>query len=85
MKSLQHLLVAIVTTLIHPNDDVNMGQSSNDVIPTTIAVSSVINVVYELFPALDQLSQMLERKKAEVGDIVKNRSYSPNGCNAGHF
>jgi len=57
--------------LIHPNDDVNMGQSSNDVIPTTIAVSSVINVVYELFPALDQLSQMLERKKAEVGDVVK--------------
>ncbi|TGE76227.1 aspartate ammonia-lyase [Pseudoalteromonas sp. KS88] len=57
--------------LIHPNDDVNMGQSSNDVIPTTIAVSSVINVVYELFPALDQLSQMLERKKSEVGDIVK--------------
>ncbi|MDP2636684.1 MULTISPECIES: class II fumarate hydratase [unclassified Pseudoalteromonas] len=57
--------------LIHPNDDVNMGQSSNDVIPTTIAVSSVINVVYELFPALDQLSQILERKKSEVGDIVK--------------
>lgn len=57
--------------LIHPNDDVNMGQSSNDVIPTTIAVSSVINVVYELFPALDQLSQMLERKKSEVGEIVK--------------
>ena len=56
---------------IHPNDDVNMGQSSNDVIPTAIAVSSVINVVYELFPALEHLCQMLERKKAEVGDIVK--------------
>lgn len=57
--------------VIHPNDDVNMGQSSNDVIPTTIAVSSVINVVYELFPALDQLSQTLERKKSEIGEIVK--------------
>ena len=56
---------------VHPNDDVNMGQSSNDVIPTAIAVSSVVNVVYELFPALAHLSQMLERKKTEVGDIVK--------------
>lgn len=56
---------------IHPNDDVNMGQSSNDVIPTAIAVSSVINVVYELFPALEQLSQTLERKKSEIGEIVK--------------
>ena len=56
---------------IHPNDDVNMGQSSNDVIPTAIAVSSVINVVYELFPALDLLSQTLERKKSEIGEIVK--------------
>ncbi|WP_404341587.1 class II fumarate hydratase [Pseudoalteromonas mariniglutinosa] len=56
---------------VHPNDDVNMGQSSNDVIPTTIAVSSVINVVYELFPKLDQLSQSLQNKQAEVGHIVK--------------
>lgn len=56
---------------IHPNDDVNMGQSSNDVIPTTIAVSSAINLVYELFPALDHLSQTLEAKKAEVGEVVK--------------
>ncbi|MBQ4834451.1 class II fumarate hydratase [Pseudoalteromonas sp. MMG010] len=56
---------------IHPNDDVNMGQSSNDVIPSTIAVSSAINVVYELLPSLDSLSQALENKKAEVGHIVK--------------
>lgn len=56
---------------IHPNDDVNMGQSSNDVIPTTIAVSSAINLVYELFPALDHLSQALEAKKADIGEVVK--------------
>ncbi|ASM48345.1 fumarate hydratase, class II [Pseudoalteromonas espejiana DSM 9414] len=56
---------------IHPNDDVNMGQSSNDVVPTAIALSSAINVVYELLPSLEKLSQSLEQKKSEVGAIVK--------------
>ncbi|WP_372763026.1 class II fumarate hydratase, partial [Pseudoalteromonas sp.] len=56
---------------IHPNDDVNMGQSSNDVIPTAIALSSAINVVYQLRPALNKLVQHLEQKKDEVGAIVK--------------
>ncbi|MEH6816208.1 MAG: lyase family protein, partial [Pseudoalteromonas distincta] len=56
---------------IHPNDDVNMGQSSNDVVPTAIALSSAINVVYELLPSLENLSQSLEKKKAEIGHIVK--------------
>jgi len=55
---------------IHPNDDVNMGQSSNDVVPTAIALSSAINVVYELLPSLEKLSQSLEQKKAEVGDAM---------------
>ena len=48
-----------------------MGQSSNDVIPTAIAVSSAINIIYELFPKLDKLSQSLQNKQAEVGHIVK--------------
>ena len=56
---------------VHPNDDVNMGQSSNDVVPTAIALSSDINVVYELLPSLEKLSQSLEQKKADVGKIVK--------------
>ena len=56
---------------IHPNDDVNMGQSSNDVVPTAIALSSAINVVYEILPSLEKLSQSLEQKKADVGKIVK--------------
>ena len=56
---------------VHPNDDVNMGQSSNDVVPTAIALSSAINVVYELLPSLEKLSQSLEEKKADVGKIVK--------------
>ena len=56
---------------IHPNDDVNMGQSSNDVIPTAIHVSSAVSVVYELLPALKHLSQVIEQKSKQVGHVVK--------------
>jgi len=56
---------------IHPNDDVNMGQSSNDVIPTAIHVSSATSAVYELLPALKHLSQTIEKKSKEVGHHVK--------------
>ncbi|QTL36537.1 class II fumarate hydratase [Pseudoalteromonas viridis] len=56
---------------IHPNDHVNMGQSSNDVIPTAIHVSSAILAVYELLPALKHLSQTIEHKSKEVGHLVK--------------
>lgn len=69
------VIATLATTLanepVHPNDDVNMGQSSNDVIPTAIAVSSAINIIYELFPKLDKLSQRLQSKQAEVGHIIK--------------
>lgn len=56
---------------VHPNDDVNMGQSSNDVIPTAIALSSAFAVKKSLLPALEKLSQHLENKKSEIGAIVK--------------
>ena len=44
---------------VHPNDHVNMGQSSNDVIPTAIHVSAKIAIVKKLMPALDKLSEKL--------------------------
>ncbi|OHU84629.1 MULTISPECIES: class II fumarate hydratase [Pseudoalteromonas] len=56
---------------IHANDDVNMGQSSNDVIPTTIHVSCATLLVYELLPALTHLSQSIAAKGQEVGHYVK--------------
>lgn len=56
---------------VHPNDDVNMGQSSNDVIPTAIHVSSAIAAVYELLPALKHLSATIEQKLSSVGHHVK--------------
>ncbi len=56
---------------VHPNDHVNMGQSSNDVIPTTIHVSAALAVRRDLMPALEHVRNVLQAKEREVGDIVK--------------
>jgi fumarate hydratase class II len=56
---------------VHPNDHVNMGQSSNDVIPTAIAVSAVLNVREKLLPALELIEQVCRDKAKELKDIVK--------------
>jgi len=57
---------------VHPNDDVNFGQSSNDVIPTAIHVSAVAAFREDLLPALDRLAASLEAKSGEFADIVKS-------------
>ena len=57
--------------LVHPNDHVNMGQSSNDVIPTAIHLAALIAVREELVPALQDLNTELERKSEEFWPIVK--------------
>jgi fumarate hydratase, class II len=59
------------TTAIHPNDHVNIGQSSNDVFPTVIHVAAVAMVERHLLPALHTLSQELATKAIEFADIVK--------------
>src|SRR6056297_3314327 len=56
---------------IHPNDDVNMGQSSNDVIPTAIHVSAALDVTEKLLPALEHLAQVLGEKAKENAEVVK--------------
>ena len=56
---------------VHPNDHVNMGQSSNDVIPTAIHVSALEEIDKTLIPALKQLHASLEGKVREFDDIVK--------------
>jgi fumarate hydratase class II len=56
---------------VHPNDHVNMGQSSNDVIPTSIHVSAAIALRRDLVPALEHLRDVLSAKEREVGSIVK--------------
>ncbi len=59
-------------TRVHPNDDVNFGQSSNDVIPTAIHVSAVAALREDLLPALDGLAGSLEAKSDEFSDVVKS-------------
>jgi fumarate hydratase, class II len=61
----------IVGSAVHPNDHVNMSQSSNDVIPTCVHVSAAIAIHDELLPALERLQKSLGRKADETRTIVK--------------
>lgn len=56
---------------IHPNDDVNLGQSSNDVFPTAIHLAAIETVTDPLLPALRTLEQSLEQRASELDKIVK--------------
>ncbi len=57
--------------LVHPNDDVNRSQSSNDVFPTAMHVAAVAGVTHQLLPAIGKLRETLARKSVEFADIVK--------------
>ncbi len=57
--------------LVHPNDHVNLGQSSNDVIPSALHVSGVLALEGDLVPALHHLHGALAAKAVEYDDIVK--------------
>ena len=57
--------------LVHPNDHVNLGQSSNDVIPTAIQLASAMAIKDELIPALERLRKALEAKSKEFWPVVK--------------
>ena len=56
---------------IHPNDHVNFGQSSNDVIPTALHVSAVVQIERDLLPALARLWKVLDEKSREFHDVIK--------------
>jgi fumarate hydratase class II len=56
---------------VHPNDHVNMGQSSNDTFPTAVHLATLDATTGDLLPALDTLASSLEAKAAELGDVVK--------------
>ena len=57
--------------LLHPNDDVNLGQSSNDIFPTAIHVAAALAVANTVLPPLRQLRATLDAKATEFADIVK--------------
>src|SRR5262249_32901856 len=56
---------------VHPNDDVNMGQSTNDVFPTAIHVAALEAVERQLLPAMRALAEAFEAKATEFADVVK--------------
>ena len=57
---------------VHPNDHVNMGQSSNDVIPTAMHVAARVAIHEDLLPALERLRDALESKAREFDDVLKS-------------
>ncbi|MFD4541129.1 class II fumarate hydratase [Streptomyces bauhiniae] len=56
---------------VHPNDQVNASQSSNDVFPSSIHIAATAAVVHDLIPALEHLAAALTRKAEEFADVVK--------------
>lgn len=56
---------------VHPNDHVNMGQSSNDVVPTAIQLGAVLTCHEQLLPALRMLEESVVRRAQELGDVAK--------------
>lgn len=58
--------------LLHPNDQINMSQSSNDTFPTAMHIAAVIGIEDSLFPALDKLTKTFKRLEAENEGIVKS-------------
>jgi len=57
---------------VHPNDHVNMGQSSNDSFPTVMHIAAVESVYHDLLPSLEMLHSGLHKKSVEFASIVKN-------------
>jgi fumarate hydratase class II len=58
-------------TKVHPNDHVNLGQSSNDVIPSVLHLSAAVEIRNDLLPALRHLAEILEKKAREFDPIIK--------------
>jgi fumarate hydratase class II len=65
------VLAALAGQDVHPNDDVNMGQSSNDVFPSAVHLAALDQLTNDLIPALEGLAEALEAKAAEFDDVVK--------------
>lgn len=71
-RAAQLLGGAIGDRSVHPNDHVNFGQSSNDVIPTAMHVAAACVTREDLLPALEALARSLEERAAEFADVVKS-------------
>jgi len=56
---------------VHPNDHVNLGQSSNDVIPTAIHIALIKSITFDLIPSLEILANALQKKSIEFDQVIK--------------
>ncbi len=56
---------------VHPNDHVNMGQSSNDTFPTAMHIATALETIHNLFPALQYMTDALHKKELDFADIIK--------------
>jgi fumarate hydratase class II len=66
------VIAAIAGEGVHANDDVNMGQSSNDVFPSAVHLAALDELVHDLLPALARLAAALQAKAVEFDDVVKS-------------
>jgi fumarate hydratase, class II len=66
------VIASVAGADVHANDDVNMGQSSNDVFPSAVHLAALDETVHDLLPALDGLAAALEAQAAEFADVVKS-------------
>jgi fumarate hydratase, class II len=66
------VLASLAGDDVHANDDVNMGQSSNDVFPSAVHLAALEQLTHDLLPALDALGDSLARKATEFDDVVKS-------------
>jgi fumarate hydratase class II len=65
------VIAALAGTDVHPNDHVNLGQSSNDVFPSAVHLAALDEITRQLLPALDGLAAALANKAEEFDDVVK--------------
>jgi fumarate hydratase, class II len=65
-------VIAALAGDTHPNDDVNLGQSSNDVFPSAVHLAALAEATHELLPALERLEAAFSAKATEFHDIVKS-------------
>ena len=70
-RAIQILGGQIGSRLVHPNDHVNLGQSSNDVIPSVMQIAAAQNISGELIPALSKLMESFARKSEEFWPVIK--------------
>jgi fumarate hydratase, class II len=66
------VIAALAGEDVHANDDVNMGQSSNDVFPSAVHLAALDEITNDLLPALQRLADSLQAKAAEFDDVIKS-------------